>query len=64
MRPAEAPSRGDATDPYPEPVGVFRSIRKPTYEELLDARITESVSKKGKGKVEDLFKAEDVWTVE
>ena len=54
----------DAVNPYPEPVGVYRSIRKPTYEELLDGRINDAVAKKGKGKVEDLFKAEDVWTVE
>jgi 2-oxoglutarate ferredoxin oxidoreductase subunit beta len=54
----------DAVNPYPEPVGVYRSIRKPTYEELLDGRIADTVAKKGKGKVEDLFKAEDVWTVE
>jgi len=53
----------DAVRPFPEPVGVLRNVRKPTYEELLDARIQEAVAKKGKGKVEDLFKAEDVWTV-
>jgi 2-oxoglutarate ferredoxin oxidoreductase subunit beta len=52
------------TNPFPEPVGVFRSVRKPTYEELLDARVAEATAKKGKGKVEDLFKAEDTWTVE
>jgi 2-oxoglutarate ferredoxin oxidoreductase subunit beta len=54
----------DAVKPFPEPVGVFRSVRRPTYEELLDGRIADTVAKKGKGKIEDLFKAEDVWTVE
>jgi 2-oxoglutarate ferredoxin oxidoreductase subunit beta len=49
---------------YPEVVGLFRSVRKPTYEELLDGQIAEVVAKKGRGKVEDLFKAEDMWTVE
>src|SRR5207302_8193690 len=49
---------------FPEPVGVLRNVRKPTYEELLDTQVSETVAKKGKGKVEDLFKAEDVWTVE
>jgi 2-oxoglutarate ferredoxin oxidoreductase subunit beta len=49
---------------FPEPVGVIRNVRKPTYEEQLDGLIAESIAKKGKGKVEDLFKAEDVWTVE
>jgi len=49
---------------FPEPVGVIRSVRKPTYEEQLDGLIAESIAKKGRGQVEDLFKAEDVWTVE
>lgn len=53
-----------AVNPYPEPVGVFRQVRKPTYEEQLDGRIADTIAKKGKGKIEDLFKAEDVWTVE
>jgi 2-oxoglutarate ferredoxin oxidoreductase subunit beta len=53
----------DAVKPFPEPVGVFRAVRKPTYEEILDGRIAEAVAKKGPGKVEDLFAAEDVWTV-
>ena len=30
----------DAVNPFPEPVGVLRNVRKPTYEELLDTRIT------------------------
>lgn len=49
---------------FPEVVGVYRSIRKPCYEELLDAQIADNIAKKGKGQVADLFKAEDVWTVE
>ncbi len=55
--------RPGVVDPFPEPVGVFRSVRKPTYEELLDGRIKTATDKKGPGKIEDLFKAEDVWTV-
>jgi len=54
----------DAVKPFPEPVGVLRNVRKPTYEELLDTRINEAIAKKGKGKLEDLFSAEDVWTVD
>ncbi len=49
---------------FPEPMGVIRKVRKPTYEEQLDGQIADSIAKKGKGKVEDLFTAEDVWTVE
>jgi len=54
----------DAVKPFPEPVGVLRNIRRPTYEELLGARINDAVARKGKGKIEELFKAEDVWTVD
>ena len=48
---------------FPEPVGVFRSVRKPCYEELLNRAAESEIAKKGKGTVADLFKAEDLWTV-
>jgi 2-oxoglutarate/2-oxoacid ferredoxin oxidoreductase subunit beta len=48
---------------FPEAVGVFRSVRKPCYEELLGNAMDAEIAKKGKGTVADLFKAEDVWTV-
>ncbi|CAN5607732.1 2-oxoacid:ferredoxin oxidoreductase subunit beta [soil metagenome] len=54
----------NAVNPFPEPVGVFRNVRKPTYEENLDGQIAAAIAKKGPGKIEDLFKAEDIWTVE
>ena len=49
---------------FPEVVGVLRNVRKPTYEELLDGQIKDVVTKKGPGKIADLFTAEDLWTVE
>ena len=49
---------------FPEPVGVLRNVRKPTYEEQLDGQIADVIAKKGRAKIEELFKAEDVWTVE
>src|SRR5688572_21956853 len=48
---------------FPEPVGVLRAVQKPTYEEMLDKQIADATARKGPGTVEDLFKAEDVWTV-
>ena len=45
-------------------VGVLRSVQKPTYEEQLDRQVADATAKKGPGKLEDLFKAEDIWTVE
>jgi 2-oxoglutarate ferredoxin oxidoreductase subunit beta len=49
---------------FPEVVGVYRSFRKPCYEELLEKQIADITAKKGRGVVADLFKAEDIWTVE
>jgi len=48
---------------FPEVVGVYRSVRRPTYDEQQTAQIDEAIAKKGKGQVADLFKAEDMWTV-
>jgi len=49
---------------FPEVVGVLRAVRKPTYEEQVEQQMVEATAKKGPGKLEDLFKAEDQWTVE
>ena len=49
---------------FPEVVGVLRAVRKPTFEETLDKQVADSIAKKGPGTMADLFKAEDVWTVE
>jgi len=48
---------------FPEVVGVYRAVRRPTYDEQQTAQIDEAIAKKGKGKVADLFKSEDMWTV-
>ncbi|MFO0848335.1 MAG: 2-oxoacid:ferredoxin oxidoreductase subunit beta [Gemmataceae bacterium] len=48
---------------FPEVVGVYRAVRKPTYEELLEKQMADAVAKKGPGTMADLFKAEDTWTV-
>ncbi len=48
---------------FPEVVGVYRSVRKPCYEELLQKAADAEIAKKGKGTMADLFKAEDIWTV-
>ena len=48
---------------YPVPVGIFRSLERPCYEEALTAQITEAQAKKGVGKLEDLFSAGETWKV-
>ena len=49
---------------FPEVVGILRAVKKPTFDEQIDKQVTEAIAKKGPGKMEDLFKAEDIWTVE
>jgi 2-oxoglutarate ferredoxin oxidoreductase subunit beta len=49
---------------FPECVGVFRCVQRPTYEDLVNQQIEEARRSKGPGKLEELFASEDVWTVE
>ncbi|MFQ5806629.1 MAG: 2-oxoacid:ferredoxin oxidoreductase subunit beta [Phycisphaerae bacterium] len=48
---------------FPEPMGVFRAVEAPTYEDLLLNQIEAATEKLGAGKLEDLFSAGDTWTV-
>ncbi|MCZ2342071.1 MAG: 2-oxoacid:ferredoxin oxidoreductase subunit beta [Bacteroidales bacterium] len=48
---------------FPEVVGVLRAVKKPTYNEVTDGLIAAAVEK-NRGTVADLFKADDIWTVE
>jgi 2-oxoglutarate ferredoxin oxidoreductase subunit beta len=48
---------------FPECVGVFRAVQRPTYEDLLNQQMEEAVQKKGRGKLEDLFANDDTWEV-
>ncbi len=49
---------------FPVPVGVFRNLRKPTYDELLTGQLERSVQNFGKGDLEKLFNSGDTWVVE
>src|SRR5205807_4372371 len=48
---------------FPECVGVFRCVQRPTYEEQLNGQIEEAVRKKGPGNLEELFASDDTWVV-
>ena len=48
---------------FPEPIGVFRSVDRPVYDNLLNAQITEARKAKGEGDLAKLFNAGDTWTV-
>ncbi len=49
---------------FPVPVGVFRNISKPTYDELMAGQIQKSIEISGQGNLEKLLNAGDTWTVE
>ena len=49
---------------FPECVGIFRAVQRPTYDEVLNKQIEDVRKAKGPGKLEDLFASDDIWVVE
>lgn len=49
---------------FPEPIGVFRAIERPSYNDLLNSQVDSAREQKGEGKLEDLFTSGETWTVE
>lgn len=49
---------------FPEPLGVFRCVQRPTYEDMMMGQIDEATKTKGAGKLEDLFDDGETWVVE
>src|SRR5205085_10844278 len=40
---------------FPECVGIFRCVQRPTYDELLNKQLEDVIRTKGRGKLEELF---------
>ena len=49
---------------FPEPIGVFRAVDRPRYEEEVDRQIATAREQKGDGDLETLFHVGDTWVVE
>jgi 2-oxoglutarate ferredoxin oxidoreductase subunit beta len=49
---------------FPECIGVFRSVERPTYESVLNKQIDDVIALRGAGKLEELFASDETWTVE
>lgn len=48
---------------FPVPIGVFRDVIHPTYEEGIMAQINQARKNRGIGKLSDLYSASETWTV-
>jgi len=49
---------------FPQPVGIFRSIERQSYDQLLVDQIDGAIAKSGPGNLEKLIYSGDMWTVE
>lgn len=48
---------------YPEPIGVFRAVDRPRYDELINEQIEEAQQQQGRGDLSALFCSGDTWSV-
>ena len=48
---------------FPVPIGVIRNVQRPTHDELVEAQISEAVTRQGKGELVDLLGGGETWTV-
>jgi 2-oxoglutarate ferredoxin oxidoreductase subunit beta len=49
---------------FPQPVGIFRAIERPTYEDMMVDQIDAAVAKSGPGSLEKLIHSGDTWVVD
>jgi 2-oxoglutarate ferredoxin oxidoreductase subunit beta len=49
---------------FPECIGIFRAVDRPTYDDLVNKQIEDVIKAKGKGRLEDLFASDDTWVVQ
>jgi 2-oxoglutarate/2-oxoacid ferredoxin oxidoreductase subunit beta len=49
---------------FPQPVGIFRAIERPTYEDMMEDQIEAAVAKAGPGNLEKLINSGETWVVE
>ncbi len=49
---------------FPEPIGVFRAIDSPCYEDLMQQQIDQVRKTRGEGDLAALFNSGETWTVE
>ena len=48
---------------FPDPVGIFRDIQKPSYDFMLNQQVSEAKSHKSFNSIQDLLEEGETWTV-
>jgi 2-oxoglutarate ferredoxin oxidoreductase subunit beta len=48
---------------FPQPIGVLRAVREPTYDELIAEQGRVVIQQQGKGSLEKLLYAGETWVV-
>jgi 2-oxoglutarate ferredoxin oxidoreductase subunit beta len=48
---------------FPVPIGVFRDVDAPTFDQLVQQQVEEAIAK-GKGSLEAALRAGETWVVE
>ncbi|MEO8469540.1 MAG: 2-oxoacid:ferredoxin oxidoreductase subunit beta [Chloroflexota bacterium] len=48
---------------FPVPVGVIRSVQRPTHSELLNQQVEDAVTKRGRGNLAELLDSGETWIV-
>lgn len=49
---------------FPQPVGVFRDVDRPTYEDMMAGQIEQAIERQGSGSLEKLLNSGETWSVE
>jgi len=49
---------------FPEPMGVFRAVSRPTFDHLINEQVEKAISKMGRGRLADLYDDGETWTVQ
>ncbi len=61
---AFALSRLDSTDFAHTPIGIFRDVDRPTYDELMSSQLAEAKTSQGDGDLSALLRSTDTWTID
>ena len=49
---------------FPQPVGIFRAVERPSYDQMMADQIETAIARSGPGTLEQLIYSGDMWTVE